>query len=109
MITLEHLLETGKDFGIHCPTREDARILVEHIYDKYPAKHNQRVDMFDVWDHFEENTVIFPNILNCNWSMYGRVGGNASRSRRIYEFSDLEVPDLPIEKSDMDIVLMLGL
>lgn len=110
MITLEHLLYTRKDFGVHCPTREDARLLIEHIYDKYPSKYNKQVDMFDIWDHFGENTVIFPNILNCNWSMYGRLGGNASRRRIIYEFSELEIPDeLPIGQSDMDIESMLGL
>lgn len=110
MITLEHLVDTGEDFGIHCQTREEARVLVGHIYDEYPTKQNGRVDMFDIWDHFKENTVIFPNILNCNWSMYGRLGGNASRKRKIYEFSVLKVPDeLPIEQSDMDISLMLGL
>lgn len=53
MITLEHLVDTGEDFGIHCQTREEARVLVEHIYEKYPTKKNGRVDMFDIWDQFK--------------------------------------------------------
>ena len=110
MITLAHLTDTGKDFGVHCPTKEDAITLVRHIYSVYPEKQNQRVDMYNAWDEFRENTVIFPNILNCNWAMYGRLGGNASMKRKIYSMLDLEVPDdLPIQQSDMDIGYMLGL
>lgn len=104
MISLGHLLADGKDIGIHCPTKENVETLVAYIYEVYPEKKNMRFDLLDSWNRYGEDTVIFPNILNCNWAMSGRLGGNASRKRVIFEFSDLETPeDLPIEQSDMDI------
>ena len=110
MITLERLMETGKDFGIHCPTRADAELLVGYIYERYPYKYNKSVNMLDIWDDYKEDTIIYPNLNNYNWINYGRVGGPASFRRPIYEFSELETPlDLPIEPSDMDINYMLGL
>lgn len=110
MITFEHCLSEGKDFGVHCATREEAQALIEYIYVVYPEKRNLHLDLLSLWDRHAENTVIFPNILNCNWAMSGRLNGNASRKRRIYEFFELEViDDLPIEQSDMDISSILGL
>lgn len=110
MITLAHLAESRIDFGVHCPTKEDVITLVRHIYSTYPEKQNQRVDLYEAWDAFGCNTVIFPNLFNCNWAMYGRLGGNAACKRKIYAMCDLEVPDeLPIEQSDMSLSSMLGL
>ena len=110
MITLAHLADSGSDFGVHCPTKEDVVTLVGHIYSTYPEKQNHRVDLYTAWDEFGCNTVIFPNLLNHNWATYGRLGGNASLKRKIYAMSDLEVPDeLPFEQSDMDISFVLGL
>ena len=110
MISLKHLLVDGKDIGIHCPTKEEVEALVAYIYEVYPEKKNMRFNLLDSWDKFGKDTVIFPNILNCNWAMSGRLGGNASRKRAIFEFSELEMPeDLPIEQSDIPVLDLLGL
>ena len=110
MITFEHCLSEGKDFGVHCATREEVQALAEYIYSNYPEKKNPYIDICTNWGRYAENTVVFPNILNCNWAMVGRLGGNAARKRRVYEFFELEViDDLPIERSDMDIESILGL
>lgn len=110
MIALGQCLVDGMDFGVHCATKEEVQILVNYIYEVYPEKKNMREDLFNAWDRFGYDTVIFPNILNYNWAMSGRVGGNASRKRKIYEFNELKtIDDLPIEQSDMDLEFMLGL
>lgn len=110
MIALGQCLVGGVDFGVHCATKEDAQTLVKYIYEVYPEKKNMREDLLNAWDRFGEDTVIFPNILNCNWAMAGRVGGNASRKRKIYEFYELNtIDDLPIEQSDMDFDSLLGI
>lgn len=110
MIALGQCLVGGVDFGVHCATKEEVQILVNYIYEVYPEKKNMREDLLNAWDRFGYDTVIFPNILNCNWAMAGRVGGNASRKRKIYEFYELKtIDDLPIEQSDMDLCSMLGL
>ena len=109
MIALGQCLVDGMDFGVHCSTKEEVQILVNYIYEVYPEKKNMREDLFNAWDRFGYDTVIFPNILNYNWAMSGRVGGNASRKRKIYEFNELKtIDDLPIEQSDMDLEFMLG-
>ena len=110
MISLEHILEKREDFGVHCQTKEEAAALVEYIYNIRPEKRNENVDMFCAWDQFKEDTIIYPNFWNCNKTTYGKVGGMPSFKRRIYEYRNLDIPsDLPIEQSDMDIGLMLGL
>lgn len=110
MPSFEDLLAHHEDFGIHCETREDASALIEYIYVTYPHKRNENFDMFSVWDHNQEDTIIYPNFWNCNKVNFGRVGGPASFRRKVYEFCELELrPELPIEQSDMDIFSMLGL
>lgn len=110
MITLEHLVNSGEDFGVHCPREPEYRELIEYIYDVYPMKQNRRINMLNAWVEYKEDTVVYPNLLNCNPVIHGRTGGPASLRRQIYKFSDLEVClDLPIERSDMDISSMLGL
>ena len=110
MISLEHLVSSGYDFGVHCPSKADVELLVGYIYEKYPEKHNRHKSLIEAWDDYREDTIIYPNILNCNQTNYGRLGGPASLRRKIYRMCDLEVPeDLPIESSDMDLDSMLGL
>ena len=111
MISLEHILEKREDFGVRCYTKEEVATLVEYIYYTHPEKRNENVNVFCAWDHFKEDTIIYPNFWNCNKLTFGRVGGKPSFKRPIYEFFELNVPsfDLPIEQSDMDISFMLGL
>lgn len=110
MISLEHLVNIGYDFGVHCPSKADVELLVGYIYEKYPEKRNRHISLIEAWDDYREDTIIYPNILNCNQANYGRLGGPASLRRKIYRMSDLEIlEELPIEQSDMDLSFMLGL
>ena len=110
MITLDHLIKNGEDFGVHCPSRADVEMLVGYIYETYPEKRHRHIDLISSWDDYKQDTIIYPNLLNCNQTNYGRVGGPASLRRKIYEISELKIPEeLPIERSDMDICSMLGL
>lgn len=110
MISLERLFEIGEDSCVHCSNKADAAVLVNSVYENYPEKINQRFDMIEGWDMFGENTVYYPNFFNVNKMCYGRLGSRASSRRRVFEFYELvAIPELPIEKSDIDISSMLGI
>ena len=82
MISLEHLIAQGEDFGVHCSTESEFHILINHISANYPLKRNERIDKFRAWSDFGSSIVVYPNFHNCNRMSYGRLGGNASLSNR---------------------------
>ena len=109
MISLDHLIKQGMDFGVHCSTGAEFHTLVNHINANYPLKRNERIDKLRAWSDFGSSIVVYPNFHNCNKMSYGRLGGQASHKRRIYEFFELQpIEDLPIEQSDMDISLLFS-